>query len=258
MSSRSATHAASSSWLRSSSQVGARDGTAGQRRARGQVVTPGVDGGNQGRADRGRGSDLRIDPPGAAGAAARRAPGRRGLHLTGPPGTSRARTQGHRQRAAAGQPHPPAPQERRLRRGDVHIAFDRRQVTRPRGRRRPCPDRPPCTHSRERPATGLAPARTPRPASPRPHRATDTRLEGPLRGPLRSGRHHQRVRPGTRDAPVRRLPCTWGRCGPQTEQAMRASRTGPRRPRRTSCTPAADNGALTWRSRGARPYPGRA
>lgn len=175
MSSRSATHTASSSWLRSSSPVGAGDVTAGQRRARGQVVTPGVDGGNQGRADRGRVSDPRIDPPGAAGAAARRAPGRRGLHLPGPPGTSRARTQGHRQRAAAGQPHLPAPQERRLRRGDFPLAFDRRQVTCPRvGASRvrtalvaPTPARAP--------ATGLAPERTPRPASPRPHRATDTR-----------------------------------------------------------------------------------
>ena len=42
-------------------------------------------------------------------------PGRRRLHLPGSPGTSRPRTPGHRQRATAGQPHRPAPQERRLR-----------------------------------------------------------------------------------------------------------------------------------------------
>jgi len=46
-----------------------------------------------------------------------RAPGRRRLHLSGPPGTSPARTPGHRQRPTAGQPHPPAPQERGLRPG---------------------------------------------------------------------------------------------------------------------------------------------
>ncbi|MFD4655927.1 hypothetical protein ACFWP2_09875 [Kitasatospora sp. NPDC058444] len=53
-------------------------------------------------------------PPGTPRTAARRAPGRRRLHFAGPPGTSRSRTPGHCQRAAAGQSHPPAPQERRL------------------------------------------------------------------------------------------------------------------------------------------------
>ena len=48
---------------------------------------------------------------------------------------------------------------------------------------------PPPVHQlpRERPDRGLSPARTPRPARPRPRRAADARLEGPLRGPLRSG-----------------------------------------------------------------------
>lgn len=48
-------------------------------------------------------------PTRLARAAARRAPGRRRLHLPGPPGTSPAGTPDHRQRATAGQPHPPAP-----------------------------------------------------------------------------------------------------------------------------------------------------
>jgi hypothetical protein len=40
-----------------------------------------------------------------------------GYTLPGPPGTRRPGTPSHRQRADAGQPHPPAPQKRRLRPG---------------------------------------------------------------------------------------------------------------------------------------------
>ncbi|MGW0819352.1 hypothetical protein ACWD00_40255 [Streptomyces viridiviolaceus] len=87
-------------------------------------------------------------------------------------------------------------------RDDFHIDFDRRQVTCPRSQvskgwhgplpdllaHRGTPDRgavhqepvpavsgPPSVHQlpRERPERGLSPARTPRPASPRPHRTAD-------------------------------------------------------------------------------------
>ena len=55
------------------------------------------------------GSGWHPRPAGAPGPAPRRAPGRWRLHLPGPQGTSRARAPGHPHRAAAWQPHPPAP-----------------------------------------------------------------------------------------------------------------------------------------------------
>lgn len=74
-----------------------------------------------------------------------------------------------------------------------------------------------------------------RPTSPCPQRATDTRVEGPLRGPLRSGGHHQRVRPRTRHAP---LPL------PRTARNSLATRThGYRREHRTPQRPGTSRGS---------------
>ncbi|UKY48570.1 transposase [Streptomyces inhibens] len=56
-------------------------------------------------------------PPGPPPSVALRAPRRWRLHLPGPPGTGSPETPGHGLRTAAGQPHPPAPPERRLRPG---------------------------------------------------------------------------------------------------------------------------------------------
>ncbi|MGP4088127.1 hypothetical protein [Streptomyces sp. KR55] len=128
-------------------------------------------------------------------------------------------------------------------RDDFHIDYDRRQVTCPQGQVsqgwhgpyptssptaaplivarftksqcQPCPARAQCTTSRESTRTVGFPPRTPRPATPCPCRATDSRLEDPLRGPLRSGGNGQRVRPRPRHAP---LPL------PRTEQSPRPAR----------------------------------
>lgn len=155
--------------------------------------------------------------------------GRFQIAPSAPPGTSRPRTPGHRLRAAEEQPHPPAPPQRGLRPG--RLPHRPRQAaghlppgTGQRGLARPLPDLlahcgpadrgavhqepvPPLPgphsvhqHRRQRPHRGIPPTRTPRPATPRSHRATDARVEGPLRGPLRSGGHGQRVRSRTRHA----------------------------------------------------------
>jgi hypothetical protein len=116
-------------------------------------------------------------------------------------------------------------------RDDFHIDFDRQQVTCPQGQIskgwhgpyptssptaaplivarftkaqcQPCPVRTQCTTSRDGARNvGFPPTGTPRPATPRPRRAAVTRLAGPVCGPLRSGGHHERVRPRTRHASV--------------------------------------------------------
>lgn len=80
------------------------------------------------------------------------------------------------------------------------------------------PDPSPIHHlPREHPHRGLSPTRTSLPATPCPCRATDSRVEDPLRGPLRSGGHSQRVRPRPWDAP---LPL------PRTEQSPHPARPG--------------------------------
>jgi hypothetical protein len=150
-------------------------------------------------------------------------------------------------------------------RDDFRIDFDRRQVTCPRGQVsqgwhgpyptssptaaplivarftkaqcQPCPDRPQCTSSRESARNvGFPPARTPRSASPRPCRAADARAESPLRGPFRSGGHHQRVRPRTRHAP---LPL------PRTAESPLTARThSHRREHRTTQQPVSGRGSI--------------
>ncbi|MEO3762955.1 transposase [Streptomyces sp. B8F3] len=50
----------------------------------------------------------------------------------------------------------------------------------------PAPSAPPPVKA---PAPWASPRENSRPATTRPHRATDTRVEAPLRGPLRSGGH---------------------------------------------------------------------
>ncbi|WUH93656.1 hypothetical protein OG900_28465 [Streptomyces sp. NBC_00433] len=101
-------------------------------------------------------------------------------------------------------------------RDDFHIDYDRRRVTCPQSQvsagwhgpyptpspiaaplivarftKSQCRPRPARNtlhhHRRQRPNRGLSPARTPRPPNPRPHRAADTRVEDPLRDPLRGG-----------------------------------------------------------------------
>ncbi len=57
-------------------------------------------------------------------------------------------------------------------------------------------------HQSTRPQRRLPTPRTPRAAGPRPRRAADPRVEGPLRGPLRHRGHRQRIRPRTRHAPL--------------------------------------------------------
>ena len=88
---------------------------------------------HRGHHPRQQGSARHPHPPQAPRAAARRASGRRRLHLPGPPGTGSPRTPGHRLRTAAGQPHPPAPQNEGFARDDFHIDYDRQQVTCPQG-----------------------------------------------------------------------------------------------------------------------------
>jgi IS5 family transposase len=119
-----------------------------------------------------------------------------------------------------GQPHPPAPKERRLRPGRLPP-----RLRPPTGHLSPGPGKPglarslpdllahrgapdrgavhqgpvpavsglPSVHQfpRERPQRGLSPARTQRPASSRPQRPADTRVEGLLCGPLWSRGHHR-------------------------------------------------------------------
>jgi transposase len=71
--------------------------------------------------------------PGAPGPAPRRAPGRRRLHLPGAHGAGRARAPGRPHRAAARQPHPPAPRPGGLRPRGFRAGYDRREVTCPQG-----------------------------------------------------------------------------------------------------------------------------
>jgi hypothetical protein len=119
-----------------------------------------------------------------------------------PPGTSRTRTPGHRHRTMPGnhcQATPPASTTatKASPRDDFHIDFDHQQVTCPQGQVskgwhrpyptssptaaplivarftksqcQPCPARSQCTTSRDSARKcGLSPARTPRPATPRP------------------------------------------------------------------------------------------
>jgi hypothetical protein len=93
-----------------------------------------------------------------------------------------------------------------------------------------------------RPERGLSPARTPRPATPRPRRATNARLACPVCGPFRSGRHRQRVRSRTRHAS---LPLSGTAEGPSAaclHRDRREHRT-PQRPttiRRNNLIPATD------------------
>ncbi len=199
----------------------------------------------------------RPHPAGASRAAASRAPGRRRLHLL----VHLERGQREHRLTASGPLPGDATRQHRENEGfdrdDFHIDFDRRQVTCPQepGQRRPArplPDvlahrRPidrgpvhqepvpplptphPVHHHRQRPDSGLSPARTPRPAIPRPCRAADPRLEDPLRGPLRSRGHHQRVHPRT--APPRRASRSRRRsAGVRDARRRPGSRSGAARP----------------------------
>lgn len=153
-------------------------------------------------------------------------------------------------------------------RDDFHIDFDLRQVTCPQGQVsagrhgpyptssptavplivarftksqcRPCPARAQCTSTADSARTvGFPPARAPRPATQRPRRAADTRVEGPLCGPLRSGGHGQRVRPRTRHAPLSL---------PRAEQSPRPARPdGHRHQHRAPQRTAADRGGAPAR-----------
>lgn len=133
-------------------------------------------------------------------------------------------------------------------RDDFHIDFDRQQVTCPqgqvsrgwhgpyptssptaaplivarftKGQCQPCSVRAQCTTSRESARNVGFPPRELRDLQ-RPRRAADTRLEDPLRGPLRGGGHCQRVRPRPRHASLP-LP----RAG-QSPPPARSDRHGP-------------------------------
>ncbi len=100
----------------------------------------------------------------------------------------------------------------------------------------PCPARAQCTTSRESTRTvGFPPRELRDLQTPRPCRATDSRVEEPLRGPLRSGGNGQRVRPRPRHAP---LPL------PRTEQSTRpAHPDGHRHQRRASQRSPTDRGS---------------
>ena len=156
-------------------------------------------------------------------------------------------------------------------RDDFHIDFDRRQVTCPQGQisagwhgpypassptaaplivgpvhQKPVPPLP-CPHPlhhhrRQRPDRGLSPARTSRPATPRPRRAADTRVEDPLRGALRGGGNRQRVRPRPRHAPLP-LPRTGKSPHPARPDGHRREHRAPQRTdtdRGSTHTPPAD------------------
>jgi hypothetical protein len=110
-------------------------------------------------------------------------------------------------------------------RDDFHVDYDRQQVTCPQGQvsagwhgpyptssptaapldrgpvhQEPVPSlpssRPVHQHRRQRPPCGFSSTRAPRPATSCPRGTTDSRVENPLRGPLGSGGHGQRVRHG--------------------------------------------------------------
>lgn len=127
-------------------------------------------------------------------------------------------------------------------RDDFHIDYDRQQVTCPQGQVSQGWHGPHPVHHlpRKHPHRGLSPTRTPRPATSRPRRATDTRVEDLLRGPLRSGGHGQRVRPRIRHAA---LPLPLPRTGkgphPARPDGHRRQHRAPQRTasNRTSPTP---------------------
>src|SRR5262249_35607767 len=94
----------------------------------------------------------------------------------------------------------------------------------------PCPAPRPVHHlPRKHPHRRLSPTRTPRPATPHPCRATDTRVENPLRGPLRSRGNSQRVRPRTRHATLP-LPRTGKGPHPARPDRHRHQHRAPQRP----------------------------
>ena len=216
-----------------------------------------------GRHERCPGPAWHPHPPRASWTAARRAPGRRRLHLPDPPGTSRPRTPRHHQRAASRQPHQPAPPMRGLRPGRLphrlrpppsHLPTrpDQPGLARPLPdllAHRRAPDRgavhpepvpavpgPTPVHQGPRQERGLSSTRTPRPADPHPSRAADTRMEDTLRGPIQRGGHRQRVRPRPRHAP---LPL------PRSAESPPVARThGHRSEHRTPQQPAGSRGTL--------------